>query len=381
MATHLDARTGTAVAFGALATASALGLAFCGVPAPDAERVSAEAIVTHTPEAAWPPPAGDLDAALTATAIRRISESAIYDAGVDAGDSDAGPPIVLPDGELDGLQVRRGTFEDIHFIEVVIGPASFEDALPLVFVFHGRGGTAGLPGGPFLGLSHPVRVIIPQAPDRLGAGWEWLPVSVGSGLVDRLASSLFQVSSRLAQMIRVLAAERPTLGKPIVSGFSQGGLLTYSLALHHDDVVGHAFPLSTWLPPPLEPLYRREDLRFPPIRSMHGAADAVIPIGPTRVLVDRLRARGFDIELVEFDGVGHEMNDAMNETFHRWLERAVCDIVGDRECPGALAPGEDGGVPLEGDAGEDGGVDAGPEDAGPEDAGRRRARRPRDAGG
>ncbi|UJR85145.1 alpha/beta hydrolase [Sandaracinus amylolyticus] len=373
MATHLDARTGAALAIGALTTASALGLAFCQSPQGDEPNRSAEAMVTHTLEEAWPPPAGDLEAALAATAIRRISESAIYDAGVDAGDGDSGPPIALPEGPIEGLQVRRGVYEDIHFLEVVIGPATFDDALPIVFVFHGRGGNAGLPGGPFLGLSHPVRVIVPQAGDRLGTGWEWLPVSVGSGLVDRLASSLFQVSSRVAAMIRTLTAERPTIGRPIVSGFSQGGLLTYALALHHDDVVGHAFPLSTWLPPPLEPLYRRDDLRFPPIRSMHGTVDPVIPVGPTRVLVDRLRSRGFDIELVEFDGVGHEMSEAMNQTFHRWLERAVCDVVGDTACPAALAPGEDGGVPI-----EDAGVDAG-EDAGV-DAGRRRRRAPRDAG-
>ena len=106
---------------------------------------------------------------------------------------------------------------------------------------------------------------------------------------------------------------------------------------------------------------------------MHGTVDPVIPVGPTRVLVDRLRTRGFDIELVEFDGVGHEMSEAMNQTFHRWLERAVCDVVGDTACPAALAPGEDAGVPI-----EDAGVDAG-EDAGV-DAGRRRRRAPRDAG-
>ena len=369
MATHLDARTGTAVAIGALATASALGLAYCELPGDaDAQQASAEAMVTHQPEA-WPPAAGDLDLELQASAIRRIGASA-YDAGVDAGPVDGGPPIPLPDEGLTGVEVRRGLHDGIHFIEVVLGGASFDDELPIAFVFHGRGGTAQLPGGPFLALSRPVRVIVPQAPDRLGQGWMWIPVSVGSGLVDRLSSSLFQVSSRVARFIRMVASERATIGRPIITGFSQGGLLVYALALHHDDVVGHAFPLSTWLPPPLEPLYKREDLRYPPIRSMHGGADRIIPVGPTRVLVDRLRDRGFDVEFEEFPGVGHEMSDEMNELFHRWLERAVCDVVGDLECPAALAPGEDGGVP----AIEDAGVDAGEPDAGPPDAGRRRRR-------
>lgn len=374
MATHLDARSGAALAFGALATASAVGLAFCSTPgAPDLEHASAEAIVTHTPEA-WPPPAGNLDLELQATAIRRIAASA-YDAGVDAGPTDTGPPIALPEeGDLEGVQVRRGFAEGLHYLEVILGQATFDDALPIVFVLHGRGGSAQLPGGPFLGLSHPIRVIVPQAGDRLGEGWMWLPVSVGSGLVDRLASSLFQVASRLARFIRTLEQERPTIGRPIVSGFSQGGLLTYALALHHDDVVGAAFPLSTWLPPPLEPLYKRDDLRYPPIRAMHGSADPIIPVGPTRVLVERLRGRGFDLEFREFEGVGHEMSDEMNDLFHRWLERAICDAVGDAACPAAIAPGEDGGVSRAEDAGP---IDAGPEDAGPPDAGRRSRRAPR----
>ncbi|MDQ3035202.1 MAG: dienelactone hydrolase family protein, partial [Myxococcota bacterium] len=354
MATHLDARAGTAVVIGALGVASALGLAMCDLPGEgDANEVSAEAIVTHTPEV-WPPVGGDLDAELQATAIRRIGASA-YDAGWDAGPGDAGPPIALPDqAELGDIEVRRGFLDGLHYLEVVYGGASFDDALPIAFVLHGRGGNAQLPGGPFLELSHPVRVIVPQAPERLGDGWMWIPVSVGSGLVDRLASTLFQVTSRVARFIRQVAAERPTIGRPIVTGFSQGGLLTYALALHHDDVVGHAFPLSTWLPPPLEPLYRRDDLRYPPIRAMHGSSDPIIPIGPTRELVDRLRERGFDVEFEEFPGVGHEMSDDMNALFHRWLERAVCDSVGDFACPGALAPGEDGGLPLL-DAGDDAG--------------------------
>lgn len=362
MASHLDRRNALALAIGGALTAGAFGLAFCETPSAREERDrTAEALVLHTPERAWPPSGGDLDAELaaTASAIRTLSELSSYDAGVDAGPLDGGPPIPLPEGDQPGVLVRRGQHEDIHFIEVVLGAASFDDPLPLVIVLHGRGGNAQLPGGPFLGLKHPVRVIVPQAPERLGTGWEWLPVSVGSGLVDRLASSLFHTSSRIAAMIRTLAIERPTIGRAIVTGFSQGGLLSYSLALHHDDVVSHAFPLSTWLPPPLEPLYKRADLRYPPIRTMHGAADPVIPIGPTRALVERLRARGFDVELHEFEGIGHEMSAEMDALFHGWLERAVCDIVGDLECSAASSPGSDGDGGL-----EDGG--SVPRDGGPQ---------------
>lgn len=366
MATHLDRRNALALALGGALTATALGISFCETPRDRSENErAAQAVVSHTPERAWPPSAGDLDAELaaTASAIRTLSDLSALDAGVDAGAIDGGPPIALPDGDLAGVQVRRGRHEDIHYIEVVLGQATFDDALPLVVVLHGRGGSAQLPGGPFLGLSHAVRVIVPQAPDRLGGGWEWLPVSVGSGLVDRLSASLFQVSSRIARMIRAITSERPTIGRPIVTGFSQGGLVTYALALHHDDVVGHAFPLSTWLPPPLEPLYRRDDLRYPPIRSMHGGADPVIPIAPTHELVDRLRARGFDIELHEFEGVGHEMSSGMDALFHAWLERAVCDAVGDVDCPAAgpeAVPGDagategDGGAPGPSAAGDGG---------------------------
>ncbi len=278
------------------------------------------------PQSAWPPVAGsledELDRALDA-GVGAVDASLAVDASIDAG-----PPLPPPVDEL-GYRVRQGSQDGLYYLEVVIGDADFDDPLPMLVMIHGRGSSAQIPGGPFLGLSHPVRIIVPQAPDRLGSGWEWLPVYVGQGLVDRLSSTLFQTASRLAAMLRTLSRERPTVGRLIVSGFSQGGLLALTLALYHDDLVGNAFPLSSWLPPPLEPPYRRNDLLYPRIRAMHGADDTVIPIGPTRSLFSRLFDRGFDVELVEFPGVGHTMTSDENALFHRWLEAAVCRTVGD----------------------------------------------------
>lgn len=270
----------------------------------------------------WPPVAGGLEPALARGA----------DAGADAAPADAaidaGPPLPAPIEEL-GYRARQGSRDGLYYLEVVIGDADFDDPLPMLVMIHGRGSSAQIPGGPFLGLSHPVRVIVPQAPDRLGNGWQWLPVYVGQGLVDRLSSTLFQTASRLAAMLRGLAEERPTVGRLIVAGFSQGGLLTLTMALHHDDLVGHAFPLSSWLPPPIEPPYRRSDLTYPRVRSMHGTADTIIPLAPTQALFSRLEQRGFEVELVQFEGVAHTISDDENALFHHWLEAAVCATVGD----------------------------------------------------
>ena len=231
-------------------------------------------------------------------------------------------------------------------------------------VLHGRGDRAHVPGGPFLGLTHPVRVVVPQAPEPLGEGWQWLPVRVGDGLVDRLSSTLFETADDLARFIRELQDARHTQGRAIVTGFSQGGLLTLTLAVHHDDVVGYAIPLASWLPPPLEPSYLRRDREVSPIRSMHGTADPIIPIDPTNALFGRLQEIGFDVELVQVPGVEHTMNGDMDALFHEWLEESVCWMVRDEVCEEAahergLALRD---VPIESDAGADA-LDAGLDDA------------------
>lgn len=329
-------------------------------------------------ELAWPPRAGELASALSGASPPSATDAASEDAGFDASFADVGPPLPMPPPDRPDFVVRQNERNGIYYLEVVIGEAAWDDSLPLIVVLHGRGASAQIPGGPFLGLTHPVRVIVPQAPDPLGAGWQWLPVYVGQGLVDRLSSTLFQTASRIAALVRSLVRDRPTHGLPILTGFSQGALLTLTLAIHHDDVVGAAFPLASWLPPPLEPTYRREDLRFPPIRSMHGTADPVIPIGPTRELFSRLELLGYDVDLVEFEGIEHTMSGEENELFHVWLEAAVCRAMEDPLC---IAAAEHQELVLRGLANElpDAGMlDAGPPDAGDDagvDAGRRR--RPR----
>lgn len=222
-----------------------------------------------------------------------------------------------------GVRVREGTAEGVVYFEIILGDADFDDPLPLVVLLHGRGDRPRIPGGPFAGVDTPMRLVMPRGPLRLGAGYAWVPVSVTHRRPDALASALRERTEHLAALIQTLSATLPTLGRPVVAGFSQGGLLAFSLALHRPDVVGRAFPIAGWVPPALMPASSvAPELRVP-IRSAHGTEDPIIPIGPTREVVAMLRALEWEVELVEFDGVGHAVSPEMNALFEAWLEEAL----------------------------------------------------------
>lgn len=280
----------------------------------------------------WPPQAPtSVEAELERTRAARRT-------GARIGEIDAGLPELR---EIPGLKVRTGMIADLYYIEAVFGDADFDDPMPMAVHIHGRGDQARIPGGPFWGLGAPLRVIVPQAPDPLGDGFEWLPVRVGQNLVDRLTTSLLTRAGHLAVMIRLLREEKPTVGRALVTGFSQGGILTFALATHHSDVVQAAFPLSAWLPPAMVPPYRREDVGYPRIRGMHGSADRIIAPAPTEEVYTTLRDRGFDAELVIFDGVEHEMTQEMNTRLHEWLQEELGVVVERAIADGLL----DGGAP------------------------------------
>lgn len=247
-------------------------------------------------------------------------------------DASESEPLLLELGP--GVHARVGTAHDLAYIEVILGDAGFDERLPLVVLLHGRGDRPRIPGGPFLGTPTPMRLIIPRGPLEVGAGFAWVRPSVTQGTHDVLAAALRERTHHLAALIRTLSTTLPTVGKPVVTGFSQGALLSFSLALHRPDAVAHAFPLAGWVPPalmPTEPV--SPDLRVP-IRAVHGTDDAVIPIAPTRETVATLRALEWEAQLIEFEGVGHVISPEMNAVFEAWLEDAL-----DEEAPELLGRG------------------------------------------
>ncbi len=204
------------------------------------------------------------------------------------------------------VQVREHEIEGLRVTEVVLGRTDVDAELPLVVQFHGRGSRPKIPIGDHANTP-PVRLMLPWAPDPLGRGYTWFPLSITEGRDKVLGHHIEDRVRQLAHVIKRFTYLRPTEGRPLVAGFSQGGMLTFGLALMRPDLVDAAFPLAGWLPPYLVDRYVDESRTYPPIRALHGDGDPVVPLAGTRALIDRLRDLGVDATLEVFDVDVHEL--------------------------------------------------------------------------
>jgi phospholipase/carboxylesterase len=198
---------------------------------------------------------------------------------------------------------------------------------PAILTLHGRGANAmdllGLApficGGKFL-------VICPQAPleTPIGpgvTGYAWYPMTMGGPPnVDAMLSSREKLESFLDECIARYPIDST---KFVILGFSQGGVMAYSLALENPQRFAALAALSTWLPPELESKLNIGDgIRSLPALVQHGANDPTIEVARARDSVERLRALSLPLTYREYD-MGHEITPRSLNDLSAWLEEKV----------------------------------------------------------
>jgi phospholipase/carboxylesterase len=109
----------------------------------------------------------------------------------------------------------------------------------------------------------------------------------------------------------------------IILGFSQGGVMAYSLALAHPQHFAALVAMSTWLPPALaENLSANETMQRLPILVQHGSRDEMIQVERARQAVAALRQGRMPLTYREYD-MGHEINMQSLADLSSWLQEKV----------------------------------------------------------
>jgi phospholipase/carboxylesterase len=107
----------------------------------------------------------------------------------------------------------------------------------------------------------------------------------------------------------------------LVLGFSQGGLMSYSLALPTPQRFAALAVLSSWLPKELLPRLSPTDaVQSLPTLVQHGTRDPMIEVGRARGSVETLRELRVPLTFREYS-MGHEISAQSLADLSAWLER------------------------------------------------------------
>lgn len=207
----------------------------------------------------------------------------------------------------------RATEASLAYEEIVTGGAEATDELPMLVAIHGLGDSPKNFSSLFTGLPIKARCIFPRGPLPFRDGFSWFPIRVGAGgpALDEGGEAMARSADAVARLAERIANEKRTRGKPVVMGFSQGGLLSFAVAARHPEKITAAFPVAGWLPPSLRPGRAPAPAARPPVVALHGAADSLVPLALARDAVAALDEAGFDAELKSHEGVGHAVSPAM----------------------------------------------------------------------
>jgi phospholipase/carboxylesterase len=215
------------------------------------------------------------------------------------------PVVPAPSAAPPG-STTQGEIAGVRYLEHMTGGARPDERVPMIVALHPMDADP----ADFLQLlrryRRRARLILPYGHPS-GGMYFWydsVDEDVAAPLVTREAD-------RLAAALAALVAARPTVGKPVVTGFSQGGMMAFALAVTHPEALAAAFPISGLLPSSLYPSAALSSgprpMTLPPVVAFHGAADLAVPTQSARASIAELRQAGYTAELHEYAGVEHDL--------------------------------------------------------------------------
>lgn len=200
---------------------------------------------------------------------------------------------------------------------VVVGEA--QGPMCTVVALHGYGANPDDLKNLFAGLEHPLQVVLPRGPTNIHPkGWAWFPRR-SQAPMDAIAREMAERADALVNALPTLPAPHPIRGKPIITGFSQGAMLSFTAATRHPDAFQAALPLSGFLPTELWP---DGPAGAVPIHAFHGELDNVIPLSEDRAGVDHLAAAGWNVDLSTYPQTTHSVPPPMRADYWKALAEA-----------------------------------------------------------
>jgi predicted esterase len=169
------------------------------------------------------------------------------------------------------------------------------------------------------GFDLPARIIAPCGQYEYEGQYSWFPDSLYDESERDQGRFVDEIVALLLENVESWKQEFPVRGRPIYLGVSQGGDMCFTLAAKYADRFRLCLPIAGRLL--TEGVAGKSGAGV--VRVHHGDKDPIVPVATAREAKLRLSAAGLDVQLREYEGVGHavppEMRTAIFEDIHAAL--------------------------------------------------------------
>ena len=214
----------------------------------------------------------------------------------------------------------------MNLIHTVFQPKG-QGPYPTILAMHGRGANAQdligiapyICDGRFLIICPQAPVEVPISPGVLGYAWY---ASSRDGKLD--VQAILSAREQLTVFLDGCLDSFPIdPGKLVVLGFSQGGVMAYSLALGEPKRFAALVAISSRLSPELlDHLPLASSAQSLPTLIQHGSADDMITVDRAQEAADSLRRLSIPVTYLEYT-MGHEISPRTLADLSTWLEERV----------------------------------------------------------
>jgi len=218
----------------------------------------------------------------------------------------------------------------VNLVHAIFEPEG-EGPHPTIVALHGWGASAldllglapHLCDGRFLVICPQGQVEVPIGPEATGYGW--FPLSMGG---PPNVPAVLAAREKLRTFLNLASARYPiNQRKLVVLGFSQGGVMAYSLALGEPQRFSALVAISSWLSPELAAAASTGVTnQYPPALIQHGSRDQLIPVERARESVESIRSLGIPVTYREYD-ISHEISPRSLSDLSGWIHEKVLSPI------------------------------------------------------
>ena len=199
---------------------------------------------------------------------------------------------------------------------------------PLLLLLHGLGSNEQDLFSFAPHLDPKFRILSVRAPRTYAyRGFAWFDIDFSQGIPQpnrvQMAESQQHLLSFMEEVRRTYNPSRTYL-----AGFSQGTIMSYSIALTYPGSVSGVLAMSGYvIKNPSLPMVASTQLKSLPIFATHGINDQVLPVFLGRNTRDYLQSLQLNVTYREYP-MGHEVSPPCFEDCKNWLSAQVADLPG-----------------------------------------------------